>query len=153
MIILLLILGLIAFVVGIHYEEKTNSGGAFALTVIGMLAITGAIVDGSVAVVDAIDGRYIDDKIAMYQNENEKIESDIDVIVQQYMDHEGQTFDIAKVKSSTTLVQMYPELKSSEVVQKQMDIYYKNNEKIKKLELDKYKSKRARFILYFGGGR
>lgn len=153
MIILLLILGLIAFVVGIHHEEKTNSGGAFALTVIGVLAIMGAIVGGSVAVVDAIDGRYIDDKIAMYQNENEKIESDIDVIVQQYMDYEGQTFDMAKVKSSTTLVQMYPELKSSEVVKKQMDVYYKNNEKIKKLELDKYKYKRARFILYFGGGR
>lgn len=153
MIILLLILGLIAFVVGMIYATKTDSAGAFALAVVGMLIIIGAIVGGSTVITDAINGRYIDDKIAMYQNENEKIESDIDVIVRQYMDHEGQTFDMAKVKSSTTLVQMYPELKSSEVVQKQMDVYYKNNEKIKKLELDKYKSKRARFILYFGGGR
>lgn len=101
----------------------------------------------------AVNGRYVDGKVAMYQEENEAIEQDIDEIVKQYMEHENQTFDMSKISSSTTLIQMYPELKSSEVVQKQIDIYYENNKKIKSLKNTEYKAKKAKFMLYFGGGK
>lgn len=99
----------------------------------------------------SVDGKYIEEKIAMYEEENEKIESDIDVIAKQYMEHEGVVFDNAKVNSKITLVQLYPEMKSSEIVQKQMNVYNKNNAKIKKLKSERYKAKKARFLLYFGG--
>ena len=77
----------------------------------------------------------------------------ISEIARQYMEHESQTFDMSRINSSTTLVQMYPELQSSEIVQKQIDIYYENNKKIKSLKNKEYKAKKAKFILYFGGGK
>ena len=102
---------------------------------------------------EAVDGRYVDGKVAMYQEENEKIEQDVSEIARQYMEHENQTFDMSRISSSTTLVQMYPELQSSEIVQKQIDIYYENNKKIKSLKNTEYNAKKAKFILYFGGGK
>ena len=102
---------------------------------------------------EAVDGRYVDGKVAMYQEENEKIEQDVSEIARQYMEHENQTFDMSRISSSTTLVQMYPELQSSEIVQKQIDIYYENNKKIKSLKNTEYSAKKAKFILYFGGGK
>lgn len=87
----------------------------------------------------------------MYQEENEKIEKDINYIVSEYMEHESRTFDMSRVKSSTVLIQMYPELKSNELASKQIDIYNKNNKKIKKLKLEKIKNQKAKFYLYFGG--
>ena len=104
-------------------------------------------------IAEAVDGRYVDGKVAMYQEENEAIEQDVSEIARQYMEHENQTFDMSRISSSTTLVQMYPELQSSEIVQKQIDIYYENNKKIKSLKNTEYRSKKAKFILYFGGGK
>ena len=98
-----------------------------------------------------IDSRYTDQKIQMYQEENEKIEEDVSVIITQYMEHENETFDMSKIESSTVLIQMYPELKSNELVSKQIDIYNENNKKIKKLKLEKIKNQKAKFYLYFGG--
>ena len=104
-------------------------------------------------IAEAVDGRYVDGKVAMYQEENEAIEQDVSEIARQYMEHENQTFDMSRISSSTTLVQMYPELQSSEIVQKQIDIYYENNKKIKSLKNTEYSAKKAKFILYFGGGK
>lgn len=47
--------------------------------------------------------------------------------------------------------QMYPELKSDELVSNQIDIYNSNNKKIKKLKLQKIENQKAKFYLYFGG--
>lgn len=102
-------------------------------------------------IMGTIDSRYIDQKIQAYEEENAAIEKDIDYIVAQYMEHENKTFDMSKVESSTVLVQMYPELKSNELVSNQIDIYNENNKKIKKLKLEKIKNQKAKFYLYFGG--
>ena len=113
---------------------------AFSTFVFSIWGITGTI-----------DSRYIDQKIQAYEEENAAIEKDIDYIVAQYMEHENKTFDMSKVESSTVLVQMYPELKSDELVSNQIDIYNSNNKKIKKLKLQKIKNQKAKFYLYFGG--
>ena len=98
-----------------------------------------------------IDTRFIDQKIKIYEEENEKIEKDVDFIVAKYMEHENETFDMSEVGSTTVLVQMYPELKSNELVSKQIDIYNENNKKIKKLKLEKVENQKAKFYLYLGG--
>ena len=82
------------------------------------------------------ESMVIDDKVALYQEENRNIETSIDATVQQYQHYEQETFEKCKVDPAVVLV-MYPELKSNELVVKQIDLYVKNNEKIKKLKSDK----------------
>ncbi len=93
----------------------------------------------------------IDSKIVMYQEENANIEQDIDKIVQEYLEHEHDTFaDIKTEESSITLVTLFPELKSDTLVQQQLEICVANNAKIKALREEKIELTKIRWILYFG---
>lgn len=100
---------------------------------------------------EALDYKYLKDKIAMYEQENTSIEKDIDAIVSNYMEYENKTFDMSQIESFTVLVQMYPELKSNELVQSQMQVYNDNNKKIKSLKNKLIESNKAKWLIYFGG--
>ena len=95
--------------------------------------------------------KVIDDKIAMYQTENKKIETQIAEVVQQYQEYEQGTFDKVAPDKAVTLVSLYPELKSDDLVSKQIAIYVGNNNKIKELKEDKITASVDRWWLYFGG--
>ena len=58
---------------------------------------------------------------------------------------------MSEISSSVTLVQMYPELKSNDMVLKQIKIFNENNKTIKILKSKKIDYEKARFMLYFGG--
>ena len=96
------------------------------------------------------NGGVIDDKIAMYQEENEKIEEQMDALVSQYMEYESDTYGELKNDSSITLISLYPELKADELVKEQISVYITNNEKIKELKEDKINLKTKKWLLYFG---
>ena len=89
-------------------------------------------------------------KIEMYQKENAKIEEQINILVKEYMNYEQATFTEFKSEGSMTLVSLFPELKSDELVQQQMKIYVDNNNKIKDLKEDLIDFKLAKWLLYFG---
>lgn len=148
MAILCFVLAIICIVVYAQLSEKYDVEWINAFTII-FIALT--VLFCFLGIPGTIDSRYTDQKIQMYQEENEKIEEDVSVIITQYMEHENETFDMSKIESSTVLIQMYPELKSNELVSKQIDIYNKNNKKIKELKLEKIKNQKAKFYLYFGG--
>lgn len=148
MAILCFVLAIICIVVYARLSKKYDVEWINAFTII-FIAL--AVLFCFLGIPGTIDSRYTDQKIQMYQEENEKIEEDVNVIITQYMEHENETFDMSKIESSTVLIQMYPELKSNELVSKQIDIYNKNNKKIKKLKLEKIKNQKAKFYLYFGG--
>ena len=93
----------------------------------------------------------IDDKIAMYEEENSKIETQIAEAVKQYQEYEHNIFVEIAPESAVTLVSLYPELKSDTLVQKQLEIYVANNEQIKSLKADKINGSVKRWWLYFGG--
>lgn len=76
----------------------------------------------------------IPEKIKMYQEENTKIENEISLIVESYKDYEQSTFKDLKSISAITLITMYPELKSDALVNKQIEVYIANNQKIKELK-------------------
>lgn len=149
------IIGLLLLLGGFRSWRKEGylDDCAETLVFISVIVLTITILVSWFFVSKAADGRYVDGKVAMYQEENEAIEQDVSEIAKQYMEHENQTFDMSRINSSTTLIQMYPELKSSEIVQKQINIYYENNKKIKSLKNTEYKAKKAKFMLYFGGGK
>lgn len=94
--------------------------------------------------------RVIDDAIAMYEEENAEIEEQITAIVDNYMKHESDVFENVGSDSPIVLAQLYPELKADTLVNSQIDIFVKNNEKIKELKLRKINASVYRWWLYFG---
>lgn len=93
----------------------------------------------------------IDNKIAMYQEENGKIESQIAECVTQYQQYESGIFTETAPESAITLVALYPELKADTLVSKQIEIYINNNNKIKELKEQKINGDVTRWWAYFGG--
>lgn len=92
----------------------------------------------------------IDDVITMYEEENDSIENSMDDLVKGYMDYEKNTLTEFAPESSITLVSLYPELKSDELVKQQIDVYMANNQKLKELKEKKIYASVYRWWLYFG---
>jgi hypothetical protein len=98
-----------------------------------------------------INGRTLDNKIAMYTEENQKIEETIGTLVKEYMNYESNTYIEVKNESLMSLVSLFPELKTDELVKKQIDIHINNNLTIKRLKEQKINISKCKFWLYFGG--
>lgn len=99
-----------------------------------------------------IEMRIINEKIELYTNQNNEIENKIAVVVKQYMEHENKTFKDLKTDTSyITLTTLYPELKSDKLIEKEIDLYEANNEKIITLKEQKINERVYKWWLYFGG--
>lgn len=144
MIILLIIISIIGFLVScVVIESDTADFFLMCSVVLFVIAIfLGVLVS---------NGRTIDEKITMYQEENNKIEKQLDTLVSNYMNYESNTYEKFKSESSITLVSMYPELKSDKLVEEQISVYEENNKKIRELKEDKINLKVKKWWLYFGG--
>lgn len=143
MIILLIIISIIGFVISCVIEDDI---AGFFVTCFCVLFIIAILLGVFVS-----NGRTIDEKISMYQEENTKIEKQIDTLVSNYMNYESNTYEKFKSESSITLVSMYPELKSDKLVEEQISVYEENNKKIRELKEDKINLKVKKWWLYFGG--
>lgn len=120
---------------------------------LAFLSIIGALVCLVVAIVLGVrvkGGSVIDEKIAMYQKENTKIENQMDALVSQYMKFETDTYGELKDESAITLVSLYPDLKSDELVKKQIKVYESNNKEIREMKEKKINLKVLKWWLYFG---
>lgn len=115
------------------------------------ILLIASIVLAIISTARVINVRVIDDKITMYQEENKNIETQLDVLVDKYMDYEFNTLREVKGESSVTLVSLFPELKSDELVQQQIKVYIDNNNKIKQLKEEKLNVNTWKWWLYFGG--
>lgn len=152
MLILLLVVGIVVVIVGKVLYEKTTMFEDFGectmaigavITILSLALIIGFLFDMSFSL-------KVDDKIKMYQEENENIESQIGQLVTNYMEYESDTYANFKSEDSITLVSMYPELKSDTLVNTQIEIYNENNKKIKKLKEELIDLSAKKWILYFG---
>lgn len=158
MIWVLLILAIAATIVGvlIMYHYKDSYDISFAEILGGILAVVGGVfviacfIMAGVQMNNIIQLRVVDNQIAMYQEENENIETQIGDMVKQYQEYETEIFTDVKPESSITLVSLYPELKSDALVQEQIKIHTANNQKIKELKEKKINGSVYRWWLYFG---
>ena len=97
-----------------------------------------------------------DKKIEMYEEENNNIQNSVSQIVESYKNYEQNTYSesLKSIDTNNTdiivLTQLYPELKSNDMVNKQIDIYQENNNKIKGLKEEKINNEIAKWWLYFG---
>lgn len=144
------------FVVRCIKEAKSENGDEDVCT--GYLIV--AILAGIVSIIFLIwvftlinrvgTGYTIDNKIAMYEEENASIEESIDVTVKSYMAFEASTYEEFKDKDGINLVSLIPTLKSDTLVQKQIEVYVANNDKIKELKEEKIDLSKSKWKLYFG---
>lgn len=119
-----------------------NTGGGTISTIFFIAAIWVSIV---------LSGRMtIDEKIEVYRKENAVIEKQMEIVIQNYQDFESDTLKEFTNEGATILVSLYPELKSNELVAKQLEVYVSNNAKIKELECERLSYKTLAWWLYFG---
>lgn len=154
MIIVLTAICIAVLVIGIVLMRQADCAVADTGEVIGGVAVVliiacliGLIILG----VCVSKLNVIDDKIAMYEEENNKIETQIAETVKQYQEYEHDIFVEVAPESAVTLVSLYPELKADTLVQKQIEVYVANNEVIKELKASKINGSVLKWWLYFGG--
>lgn len=92
-------------------------------------------------------------QIQMYEEENKKIEAQISEAVQVYLAHESEVYSNIKLPddSLVSVVAAIPELNSSQLISKQIEILESNNEKIKELKDKVAQLSESKWWLYFGG--
>lgn len=130
-----------------------NNGTECEGSIIATCGILGSIVSFIALVVLLItvsELKTIEPRIKMYQTENANIENQIAECVKEYQKYETDIFTEVAPDSAITLVSLYPELKSDELVKKQIDIYVANNQKIKELKEEDIMGDVYRWWAYFG---
>lgn len=149
MLILLTVIFIIASVILLGFLSEHEGALWFGImTVVFSVAFAASMlfVGGGL-----IYGQTIQEKISLYEAENAEIDSQICEIVEGYKTYEKETFENISNKSANVLVELYPDLKTNELVQKQMEIYMSNKKKVVSLQEDLINQKPLRWWLYFGG--
>ena len=153
MILVILVLGIFMAVGGtiLYYkldDDKDAIGTSLQIT--GAIIIMISAIASIILFISVINRVGIDKKIAMYEEENTKIEQQIADVVTQYQEYEAGIFTEVTPESAMTLVTLYPELKSDTLVQSQIEVYADNNKQIKELKCKAINTSVLRWWLYFG---
>lgn len=127
--LVLIISGCIMYNHSFDLEEVGTVCGGIGVSC-GVLALVATLC----LAIEVSELAVVSDKIEMYQTENQKIEMQIAETVEKYQDYESGIFSEVTPESSITLVSLYPELKADTLVQKQIEVYVDNNDKIKNLK-------------------
>jgi len=143
--ILLLIIG-IGLICCIFIDNDIGEVFSVFGLFISVVALIGIIINIGIL----INGRTLDDKIAMYEQENAAIEQSVDVLVKDYYRHESDAYSSLTPENAVLFASAYPELQSNELATKQLEIYVENNNNIKELKKDQINLSKNRFCLYFG---
>ena len=153
MILVILVIGILMVTLGIVLYDKLDYGKdtiGEIFQIIGAVATIISTIVTIVLLVCVLNRVNIDKKIAIYEEENTKIEQQIADTVKQYQEYETGIFTEVAPESSITLVALYPELKSDTLVQSQIEVYVENNKTIKELKSSAINAPVYRWWLYFG---
>lgn len=141
--VLLIILGFILL-----YRDIEFSGiSCCTVGVIGAITSLLAIV---IVIVNISYARAIPDKITILEEQNMKIEQNIDAVVSGYLSHESDTYNKLTPYDPDVFAAMYPQLASNETVKKQMELYISNNKQITEHKLKLCDISVYKWWLYFG---
>lgn len=86
----------------------------------------------------------------MYQEENEKIEDTLSMLVENYKDWEKDTYKEFKSEEIAQFISLYPELSSDELVKAQINTYIDNAKELKRLQEKRIDKETYKWWLYFG---
>lgn len=151
MITLILFIAIIGVILVYFYETSIPDIlyiiSEIALTIVSLICIIWTIWN----VIAVVSGVGLNEKILIYEEENAQIEQSIDAAVEAYCEHEQITYVKMADKAIALVAAAYPELASSELVSKQIEIWTENCAELKKLKSDFVDYKKACYFLYFGG--
>lgn len=153
MLILILIITVIASIIYYRHAKKGNN----STSDLDVLSVVLILINFTVTMILGLFlnnlYRYqgVDQKIQMYETQNQQLERKIDVTVKNYMDHEKDTYKEFKAGDGIALITTYPELRSNELVKEQMNTYQSNNRKIAKLKEKEIDCNVTKWWIYFGG--
>lgn len=163
MLIVLFIIFLILIIIGTifckigdeNYSETLYNIGFWSNTILGFCEVM-VIILIIFNCIDISKLKIADRKIEMYQEENNNIQKSISTIVENYKKYEQNTYTESlkniDIKNTNLIVltQLYPDLKSNEMTNTQIQIYQDNNNKIKELKAQKLDKEISKWWLYFG---
>ena len=153
MILVILVIGILMIALGTVLYDKLDCGKDEIGTMFQIAGTVVTIISTIVTIVllvCVLNRVNIDKKIALYEEENTKIEQQISDAVKQYQEYETGIFTEVSPEDSITLVALYPELKSDTLVQSQIEVYVENNKTIKELKSSAINAPVYRWWLYFG---
>lgn len=132
------------------YRDEDAVVGWGVGTMLSGICFIGLIIAIICGATQLATSKKIDAKIEMYTEENTKIELAITETVEKYLEHEYKIFDSLQGEDIQTLLVVYPEINSNELVKHQMEIFISNNDKIKQLKNDKINLSTWKYLIYFG---
>lgn len=132
------------------YLDDSDTLWYFATVGCGFVVL-GLFIGGGVALGNIIDSGYTYERIAVIENKNKEVESGIQTMVKNYLEHEGATYKSMTPEEAVAYATAYPALASNELVKEQIATYKDNRKKILELEQKKIDCKVLRWWLYFGG--
>ena len=90
-------------------------------------------------------------QITMYEEENARIEEKVRDTVNKYMEYEGGVImEIAPEDDAMSLISLYPDLKTDQLMSEEISVYIANNDQIKKLRSEQAEQASYKWWLYFG---
>lgn len=146
MAILLFVIG-VAFLIFFAITDCLDENGWF-----GVIIIIASICIFAFCAYNVHYCKYtIPGKIAMYEEENAKIEEKVSNTVNKYMEYEKNiVIEVSPDDDVFSLVSLYPELGSDALVSNEIEMYTSNNNKIKELKDEALNISNYRFWMYFG---
>ena len=149
MVLVGLVIGIILIVVG-GIVNMINYKDGYAYQIVGGcilgFAVLGLLICGSII------GKVpeYNKKIEVYETEMQTIQVTINDVVANYLDHEKDTYAALTPENAVIFASIYPELSSSELVKRQLEIYNNYLVSIKNCRLALAEVSTAKWWLYFG---
>lgn len=150
MVLAALVVGIVFMVVGGIINAGSYDDKGYGYQVVGgciiAFAVLGLIICGSII------GKVpeYNKKIEVYETEMTTIQETINDVVANYLDHEKDTYAALTPENAVIFASIYPELSSSELVRRQLEIYNEYLVSIKNCKLDLAGISTAKWWLYFG---
>lgn len=153
MILVFLVLGIILTSIGIIIavrEDDWDRGTVLISLLSGIPIILFSLIAFLICLEPITSRKAIDNKIAFYEEENQRIENSITIIVEKYLQHEEIVYDNLSVDDVNAYLVVYPELRSNNIISKQIDVLTSNSEKLKELKSERADISTYRWWVYFG---
>lgn len=142
MLIVLIVISIIGFIYNAMNDDEIAN--------VYFLGLVIKVVIMAILIGYIVNGRVIDQKIQLIETKNEEIEQKVEKAVKTYMEYENKTFTELKGDSFITFITLYPELKSDEMIMREIDLYQKNINDITSLKKDKINISNFKWWVYFG---
>lgn len=133
MLYILLVIGIILFIIGLVKDDEGLGGFSVVIltAAIGALLMVGGVYNYRASTIDS--------RLAVLEEQNTTVLTQVEPIVQQALNYESSTYKDLKLDVNKLIIfaQMYPNLKANDFLRMQIDIILYNQQEIKQLKLDK----------------